>query len=123
MKYARLKCVVIDEGDIELSASKYSSEDVIARIHGLKQHGYQILMEKVEKMWVKAGSMSSERVEGPESGEFRLESPEGQKFTVDVYERIGTRVRVRLTEDDPSLADFVSLVDLMLGPKPRKKQK
>lgn len=122
MGYKRFKGVEMESGDIKFDVP-YSTKTVIKRIRDLKNHGYCMLKEDVNPSRIKAASMSSETVEGPQEGDFHVQTPEKFEYNLSVRYLIETRLTIDSTGASPSLADFMSMVDLILGPKPRKKQK
>ncbi len=122
MKYARFKDTII-KSDYRIEFEPpYSTETLIKRIRDLKNHGYEIIDEAVKHSRVKAESMSSETVEGPLAGDFHLKTPGKTEYMLSVREFVETKLTVEIG-DDAQFSDFMSMIDLILGPKPRKKQK
>lgn len=57
-----------------------TSEEIINRIRGLKEKGYQILKEDVHQKMVKAHSMSYDRVPDGWYGEFDIKTPNNHQY-------------------------------------------
>ncbi len=122
MKYGQFEGIEIQTDTRIEFKLPYSTEAVIKRIRDLKKHGYTIVEEDVKPSRVKAESMSSETVEGPLEGDFHLKTPGEVEYILGVKPLLGTKLTVEM-DDNAQFSEFMSMFELIAGPKPGKRRK
>jgi len=122
MKYEQFKGIKIQTDYSIKFKLPCSTEAVIKSIYGLEKHGYTIIDKEVKPSRVKAASMSSDTVEGPLEGDFHLKTPGEIEYILGVKSLLGTELTVEIG-DNAQFSGFMSMFDLIVGPKPCKKRK